>query len=104
MIKKKAAIDCPWPQSPRIKSCICQLYTGRAQKIYVLRRDVLDIFANNWVPSDEFVFVHHSAPFMEKISGQTLPSYPQIFSFLAAALLGLPVELAFILFFQLLNL
>ena len=35
---------------------------------------------------------------------QTLPSYPQIFSFLAAALLGLPVELAFILFFQLLNL
>jgi len=29
---------------------------------------------------------------------QTLPSYPQILSFLAAALLGLPVKLAFILF------
>ena len=67
-------IDCPWPQSPRIKSCICQLYTGRAQKIYVLRRDVLDIFANNWVPSDEFVFVHHFAPFMEKISGPEIPT------------------------------
>ena len=66
---KKAVIDCPWPQSPRIKSYTYQLYTGRAQKIYVLRRDVFDIFANNWVPSDEFVFVHHSAPFMEKISG-----------------------------------
>ena len=43
-------------------------------KIYVLRRDVFDIFANNWVPSDEFVFVHHSAPFMEKISGLEIPT------------------------------
>ena len=35
---------------------------------------------------------------------QTLPSYPQIFSFLAAALLSLPVELAFISFYKLLKL
>ena len=53
------------------------------------RRDGFGIFANNWLPSDEFVFVHQFAPFMEKISGPEIPtSFFRVQNYLGAVSLS----------------